>query len=60
MRGVRKETNYSEPCSNAQNKAQLSLSCTNLSTRSLRSLVLKCVQHKLNCALSGAFEHCSE
>ena len=26
----------------------------------LRSLVLKWVQPKLNCALSWAFEHCSE
>ena len=52
MRGVRKEINYSEPCSNAPDKAQLSLGCTHLSTRSLRSLVLKWVQPKLNCALS--------
>ena len=52
MRGVRKEINYSEPCSNAPDKAQLSLGCIHLSTRSLRSLVLKWVQPKLNCALS--------
>ena len=32
MRGVRKEINYSEPCSNATDKAQLSLGCTHLST----------------------------
>ena len=57
MRGVRKEINYSEPCSNASDKAQLSLDCIHLSTRSLRSLVLKWVQPKLNCALSKAFEH---
>ena len=41
MRGFRKEINYSEPCSNAPDKGQLSLGCTHLSTRSLRSLVLK-------------------
>ena len=63
VRGVRKEINYSEPCSNAADKAQLSLGCTQLSlgcthlnTRSLRSLVLKWVQPKLNCALSWASE----
>ena len=28
MRGVRKEINYSELCSNAPDKAQLSLGCT--------------------------------
>ena len=38
VRGVRKEINYSEPCSNAADKAQLSLGCTHLNTRSLRSL----------------------
>ena len=54
VRGVRKEINYSEPCSNAADKAQLSLGCTHLNTR---SLVLKWVQSKLNCALSWAFEH---
>ena len=27
MRGVRKEINYSEPCSNAPDKAQMSLGC---------------------------------
>ena len=48
MRGVKKETNYSEPCSNAPDKAQLSLGCTHFSTHSLRSLVLKWVQPKLN------------
>ena len=37
VRGVRKEINYSEPCSNAADKAQLSLGCTHLNTRSLRS-----------------------
>ena len=52
MRGIRKEINYSELCSNAPDKAQLSLGCIHLSTRSLRSLVLKWVQPKLNCALS--------
>ena len=52
MRGVRKEINYSEPCSNAPDKAQLSLGCIHLSTCSLRSLVLKWVQPKLNSALS--------
>ena len=57
MRGVRKEINYSEPCSNAPDKAQLSLGCKHLSIRSLRSLVLKRVQPKLSCALSLAFEH---
>ena len=60
MRGVRKEINYFEPRSNAVDKAQLSLDCTHLSTRSMRSLVLKWVQPKLNCALSGASEHGSE
>ena len=60
VRGVRKEINYSEPCSNAADKAQLSLDCTHLNTLSLRSLVLKWVQPKLNCALSWAFEHGSE
>ena len=30
VRGVRKEINYSEPCSNAADKAQLSLGCTHL------------------------------
>ena len=38
MRGVRKEINYSEPCSNAADKTQLSLGRTHLNTRSLRSL----------------------
>ena len=57
VRGVRKEINYSESCSNAADKAQLSLGCTHLNTRSLRSLVLKWVQPKLSCALSWAFEH---
>ena len=68
MRGVRKEINYSETCSDAPDKARLSLGCTHLSTSSLhllmlkwlRSLALKWVQTKLNCALSGAFEHGSE
>ena len=45
MSGVRKEINYSEPCSNATDKAQLSLGCTHL----LCSLVHKWVQPKLNC-----------
>ena len=58
--GVRKEINYSEPCSIAADKAQLSLGCTHLNTRSLRSLVLKWIQPKLNRALSWAFEHGSE
>ena len=44
VRGVRKEINYSEPCSNAADKAQLSLGCTHLNTRWLRSLMLKWVQ----------------
>ena len=57
MKGVRKEINYSEPCSNALDKAQLSFGCTHSSTRLLHSLVRKWVQPKLNCALSGAFEH---
>ena len=43
-RDVRKEINYSKPCSNAPDKAQLRLSCTHLSTSSLRSLVHKLVQ----------------
>ena len=60
VRGVRKEINYSEPCSNAADKAQLSLGCTHLNTRLLRSLVLKWVQPKRNCDLSWAFEHGSE
>ena len=60
IRGVRKEINYSEPCSNAPDKAQLSLGCTHLSTHTLRSLVLKWVQTKLSCALFWAFEHCLE
>ena len=34
MRGVRKEINYSEPCSSAPDKAQLSLGCIHLSARS--------------------------
>ena len=41
MKGIRKEINHIEPCSNAQDKANLSLGCTHLSSRSLRSLVLK-------------------
>ena len=44
MRGVRKEIKYSEPCSNATDKAQLSLGCIHLNTCSLCSLVLKWVQ----------------
>ena len=32
MRDVRKEINYFKPCSNAQDKAQLSLGCTHLSS----------------------------
>ena len=32
MRGVRKEINYSEPCSNAPDKAQLSFGFNHLST----------------------------
>ena len=60
MRGARKEINYSEPCSNVQDKAHLSLGYTHLSTRSLRLLVLKWLQPKLNCALSYTFEHGSE
>ena len=47
MRGIRKEIDYSEPCCNASDKAQLSLGCTHLSTRSLRSLVLKWEQLQL-------------
>ena len=35
IRGVRKEINYSEPCSNAPDKAQMSLGCTHLSTHSV-------------------------
>ena len=60
VRVVRKEINYSEPYSNAADKAQLSLGCIHLNTRSMRSLVLKWIQPKLNCALSWAFEHGSE
>ena len=37
VRGVRKEINYSKPCTNATDKAQLSLGCTHLNTRSLCS-----------------------
>ena len=51
MWGVRKEIKYPEPCSNVPDKAQLILGCIHLSTCSLRSLVLKWVQPKLNCAL---------
>ena len=60
MRGVRKEINYSEPCSNTPDKAQLIMGRTHLSTRSLRSLVLKWVHSKLNFTLSQASEHGSE
>ena len=59
VRGVRKEINYSELCSNAADKAQLSLGCAHLNTRSLRLLVLKWVQPKLNCALSWGLGHLS-
>ena len=38
LRGVRKEINHSEPCSYAPDKAQLSLGCTHLNTRSLAAL----------------------
>ena len=37
MRGVRKEINYSEPCTNAPDKAQLSFGCIHLSTPCARS-----------------------
>ena len=56
----KKEINYSEPCSNAQDKAQLSSGCTHLSTSERSERVFKWVQPKLNCALSVAFEHGSE
>ena len=38
---LKKEINHSELCSNATDKAQLSLGCTHLSNRSLRSPVLR-------------------
>ena len=60
VRGVRKEINYSEPWPNAIDKAQLSLGCPHLCTRSLRSLVLKWLQPKLNCALCGDLSTGSE
>ena len=60
MRGVRNEINYSEPCSNAPDKAQLSLGCSHLSTSERIERVFKWAHSKLNCVLSGAFEHGSE
>ena len=57
MRGVGKEINYSESCSNAQDKAQLNLGCTHLSTCSLRSLVLKWVQKKVNEKVQECHNH---